>query len=73
MQKQPSPRSAAFRTAELAVGGDLPGWLRAQRRKAKSFNVIAGELRDVGVIVTAQTVNNWCVHFGIDGQKKVAS
>jgi hypothetical protein len=67
-----APRSSAYRTAEHAVGGDLEAWLRDRRDKGDSFNSIAGELRDLHVIVTAQGVHGWCDRLHIDGGRKAS-
>lgn len=60
MSSPSKPRSSIFRTAELAVGGDLTKYLRAARRKGKTFAQISAELRDQNVIVTYEGVRSWC-------------
>lgn len=59
------PRSAIFRTAELAVGGDLRTHLRVARRNGKTFADIATDFREVGVVVTYEAVRVWCQRLGV--------
>lgn len=65
MESNAPPRSPIYRTSENLVGGDLRTWLKARRDAGTSFDLIAGDLRDVGVIVTSQTVRDWCGKLGI--------
>ena len=53
-------QSGAFRSAERAVGGDLATWLLDKRDEGESYQALAWQLRDLGVIVTPETVRNWC-------------
>jgi len=54
-----APRSAIFRTANLAVGGDLKGWLAERRERGDSYQDIAFELRRAGIVVSWETVRSW--------------
>lgn len=59
------PRSSIYRTAELAVGGDLKKYLAGARRKGKTFADISCDLRDLKVLVTYEGVRGWCNRLSI--------
>ena len=66
MHSATPPQSAIYRTAERAVGGDLPAFLADHRKNGTSYNRIASLLQDRGVMVTYQTVANWVKRLRID-------
>lgn len=51
--------SGIYRTADRMVGG-LPAYLTRLRSEGESYGRIAQFLQDQGIVVTAQTVQNWC-------------
>lgn len=58
--------SAAFRLADLAVGGALADFIRERRADGESFEAIAKSLllRTNGAInVTGVTINNWASRY----------
>jgi hypothetical protein len=65
------PRSAIFLTAQHAFKGKLPEWLRARRDDGETFDDIAIELREHGIVVTGETVRAWWIR--IDAEQTEAT
>jgi hypothetical protein len=51
--------------SEFAVGGDLRTWLSEQRGSGASFQLMAGRLAQVGVLVSHETVRQWCARLEV--------
>ena len=60
MQSTRPPHSAIWRTAEFAIGGNLIEWLTDQRDCGASYQFMAGQLAQRGVMVSHETVRSWC-------------
>ena len=65
MQSTAVPHSAIFRTAEVAVGGDLIAWLTDWRGTGASYQFMAGKLAQLGVMVSHETVRSWSQRLDI--------
>ena len=65
MQSTTPPRSAIWRTAEVAIGRDLRAWLDEERSSGASYQLMAGRLAQRGVMVSHETVRSWCSRLQI--------
>jgi hypothetical protein len=51
---------------DMALGGTLKQRLTDHRAVGDSFEDIAVELRQVGVLVSSETVRRWCHDLGLE-------
>lgn len=54
-------RQSRYDLANLALGGTLARILAEARARNDSYNDIAYSLRDQGIVVSGETVRQWCL------------
>ena len=55
----------------MAIGGNLIEWLTDQRQCGASYQFMAGQLAQRGVMVSHETVRSWCQRVAISAPQSV--